>query len=274
MEGLKKSSIVKSQKYSDKFYFLAAAGVAGVVGGLYCLYSLFTEEEEELEEKEIFEIEEIKNEITQNQGKLSKDNAIHILHLINHTAEENIKKNKPDLEIRRREVINDEAEYQKVCMEVFEAKELYYKQSSDKILAEFNTNMEAINQQLMSIDQAEMEKKMLELEKTEFTEGKPNKEKSKEAFLYYGNKFLVEIQNLTAQFKNMPGGMYNPQAQEMAMLSLLVGKMKVEDFLYIKYKLNEAQIRKLLVEYELHEDRDVKNLQAKMAAFEQMMGGM
>lgn len=275
MEGLAKSNLHKSnQKYSDKFYFFAAAGVAGVLGGLYCLYSLFTDDEEEIEEKELIEIEEVKQEITQNNGKLSQDNAIHILYLINHTAEENIKRMKPDLEIRRREAINDDAEYQKVCMEVFECKEMYYKQASDKILGEFNTNMEAINEILMRVDQQVMEKKMLELEKCEFTNGKPNKEKAKEAFMYYGNKFLSEIQTLTSQFKNLPGGMYSPQAQEMAMMSLLVGKMKVEDFLHIKYKLSEAQLRKLLAEYNLQEDRDIMAIQHKMAAFDQMMGGM
>lgn len=265
------SKTTDNSKYDNKFYMLAAAGVAGLLGGFYLLYSLLSDEEE-LDEKEVIEIEELKQNVEKNKGKIDKDAAIHILFLTNKHAEDELKKMKPDIEKRRREAFNNEYEYKQICSEYLEAKENCYMRSSQKILGEFNTTMEELNKIMALVDPQEMEKKFFEIDQPIFDQTKPSKEEAKEAFLFFGNKFMEEMQGLSSQFRALQGNFQNGQAQEMAMFNLLVSKMKVEDLVYLKYKLSENQIRFLLNEYDLLKDYDIQAMHSKIASFEEMMG--
>lgn len=269
-----KTSVSSGPQYDSKFYMLAAAGVAGLLGGMYFIWTLLADEEE-LDEKEIIEIEELKNNVEQNKGQIDKETALHILYLINHHSEEEIKKNKPDIEKRRRDAFNNENEYKTICEEYLEAKEMAYMRSSQRILAEFNTTMEALNQIISTVDPMEMEKKFFEFEKPTFENNIiPSKEKSKEAFIYFGNKFMEEMQGLQAQFRQLQMNyMSNSQeAQQMAMFGLIVSKMKVEDLFFMKYSLSENQIRYLLNHHNLSTDYEIQAIQQRIASFEEMMG--
>ena len=258
-----------ANKSDSLFYILAAAGVAGILGGIYYLYSTFSEEE--LDEKETIEIEEIKQEIVSNNQKLTQDAAIRALYLVNHHSEENLKKMKPDIEKRRREALDNDEEYKKICMEYLEVKESTYMSSSNLILSQFNTNMDEIHKLLQTCDPLYVEKKFFEFETPKFEKEKPSKEKSKEIYIYYANKFLEEMMEFGNQMKSMGMNNYNPQMQQMAMFNMVSSKMKVEDMTFIKYHITEQQIRFLLNEYDLLNDRDVIQLQQKLASFEEMM---
>lgn len=267
--SMNNSKKINNNNSDSLFYILTAAGVAGILGGLYYLYYSFSEEE--LDEKETIEIEEIKQDIANNDKKLSQDTAIKALYLVNHRTEEELKKTKPDLEKRRRDAINNEEEYKKICMECLEAKESIYLSSSNLILSQFNITMEEIEKMLQTADPMYVEKKFFEFETPKFDSEKPDKAKSKEIFTFYTNKYLEEMNELSNQMKNM-GMNYNPQMQQMAMFSMISIKMKVEDLTYIKYKITEQQIRYLLNYYNLLEDSDVKQLQNKLTSFEGLMG--
>ncbi len=256
-----------SQKSKSLFYCLAAAGVAGVLGGIYFLYNALVEEE--FNEKEIIEIEEIKEEIDKIGGVLDKDTAIKILYLTNHHAEEDLKRRFPDNDDKRREAINDDYEYKRICIEMLQEKETSYQSSSYKIMSQFNTNMEEVQKILYGIDPQYMEKKFFEFEQPKF-DNKPDKEAAKKAYLYFGNNMIKEMQSF-GQNANM-SYMSSPEAQQEMMIGLLVKKMKVEDFVYLKFKLTETQIRYLLHEYNLLNEPEVMQMHSKLAAFEEMMG--
>ncbi len=258
----------KSRKSETIFYALAAAGVAGVVGGLYYLYSSFFEEN--LTEEELIEIEEIKNDL-EKHGKLDQDLAMRILYMTNHHAEEEIKKTHPLIDKKRREALKDEQEYKRICMEYLEAKEFAYQNSSKRIMTEFNTTFEEVQQMLSNLDPTYMEKKFFEFEQPKFEHEKPNKEIAKEAFLFYGKKLMEEMQGLSSQSRNFQF-LQSPEGQQEMMFNLLVGKMKVEDLLYIKYKLSENHVRYLLQDYNLLSDPEIQAVYARIGQLEQMMG--
>jgi len=266
------SKTTNNDKYDSTFYILAGAGIAGLLGGMYLIYSALGDDDD-LDDKELIEIEELKQDV-ETKGQITTDTAIHILYLTNHHAEEELKRIKPDIDKRRREALNDEVAYKEICSEYLEAKEKAYMASTNKIMAEFNTSMEALQEIVSKVDPQIMEKKYFEFDKPTFEEGKkPDAVVAKEAFLFYGNKFIEEMQGLSAQFRHLQSQMMNQQqAQEMAMFSLLTSKMKVEDLLQTKYNLSETQIRYLLVEYNLMTDRDVQIVNQKIMSFEEMMG--
>ena len=259
----------KTKSSPTVFNALATVGVAGVIGGLYYLFNLFSEED--LSEKEIIEIEEMKETIQKEDGKLTQDLAIKILFLTNHHAEEEMKKQYPHLDKKRREAMNNEEEYKAVCMECLEKKEQLYMHANTRILSEFNTTMEEIQKMLMGIDQNDMEKKFFQFEKPKFIKEKPGKTESKEAFIYYGNKLVEEMQGLANQARSMQY-MQSPEAQQAMMFNFLTSKMKVEDMLYIKYSLSEQQIRFLLIDHDLHSDYQIQQMHSRIAAMEEMMG--
>ena len=116
-----------------------------------------------------------------------------------------------------------------------------------------------------------LKKKMFAYEPPVFEGEKPSKDKVKQSFIYFGNKFMEEMQGLSSQMRALQSN-FNQQAQEMAMFNLLVCKMKVEDLLFIKFSITEPQVRYLLIEYQLHNDYEVREVQAKIASFEEMMG--
>lgn len=266
-------SISKSNSSANSnvlFYTMAAAGVAGILGGVYYLWTTFMDAEE-LDEKEIIEIEELKHKVEVSKGQITRDTAMQILCMTNHHADEEIKKLKPNIDKRRREALNDEDEYRKICGEYLEAKEVAYMSSSQRIMSEFGTNMEELQKLLMGVDPSEMEKKFFEFDVPKFDKEKPSKERCKEAFLFFGNKFLEEMQGLSNQARSMQFSM-SQEAQQAMMFNLLICKMKVEDMLFIKYQITENQVRYLLNEYGMLKDYEIQQMHAKIASFEEMMG--
>lgn len=263
-----KTNNAGSNKSDSMFYLLAAAGVAGVLGGIYYLWNTFAEEE--IDEQEMIEIEDIKEEIKKKDG-MNTDTAIRVLYLTNHHAEEELKRSRPDIDKKRREAINNEEEYKALCMEYMEAKEYCYQRASQRILQEFGTSMEEIQKFVQMVDPATLEKKFFEFEKPDFEGGMPDKDKVKTAFKYFANKFIEEMQGMSAQFKSMSYSP-NPEVQQMLMFNLFINKLKVEDMLFIKYDLTEQKVRYLLNHYNLSTDPEIMQLHSRIGAFEEMLG--
>jgi hypothetical protein len=270
----KKSS--SSNDTDNSLVLMGIAGIAGIMGGAYMLYNTLYGEDE-LDEQELIQIEELKQNVEKHDGKITKEIAIKILYLTNHHAEEDLKKNHPDIESKRRACYENDVEYKQACHVYLEAKEKSYVKASEMVINNFNTTQEDLQKILEKVEPQEIEAEYAIHDKIVFKDGeKPDKNKAKEGFLYYGNKFMEEMQGLTSQLRVMQQNMsFNPQdqqaAQEMAMFSLMTAKMKCEDMLYNKFSLSENQIKFLIKDYDLMYDPDVMAVQEKISTFEKSM---
>ena len=249
------------------FYFLIGAGVAGVVGGFYYLYSLFNEEIELDEEQEI-QVEKVSQEVKDAEGELTVETAIKVMSIANKVCEDSVKKSKPDIEQRRRDAFSNEEEYEKICYEYLECREYAYQNAINVVLGKFNITMESLQKVLTGIPPFELEKKLYQCDKPDYDDSilQDDKYKIKEAFVYFGTKFIQEMKN----FYNMMSTI-NQNQQEYIMLRLMILKLKVDDDLYFKYKVNEIQLRYLLYKNDLYDDLEVKNVHEKISKFDDMI---
>ena len=108
---------------------LTIGGVLIVGGGFYYLYKYFTEispEEEELKKK-LIDINE--KEIFNSSNELKEEGVIKIIIKINHLSDYLYEKQNPNLDERRRNVIDKEEDYIKLFMDTLaEKKKLMTKQ--------------------------------------------------------------------------------------------------------------------------------------------------
>lgn len=256
--------------YSKSFYALAAAGVVGALSGLYYVYSLFSEDEEELTEAQVDQIQELKQEVEHTDGKLTVDICVQIMVFTSKMAEDMVKKAKPDIDERRRAALKNEEEYERICSEFLEAREnaAHYAQST--IIERFgNYSMDDFQSVMSNASPIEIEKKTFQLEKPEFSGAYPDRSKVKEIFMYYGNQVCTQMKDLQMNMNN--NAQMDPSQQNYFIYRLLILKQRLEDEMYIKYSVNENQVKFLLYHYNLHEDSDVKNLIMKMSRFDDVM---
>jgi|JI9StandDraft_1071089.scaffolds.fasta_scaffold221127_1 hypothetical protein len=259
------------EKYNTNFFLLASAGIASLIGGAYLLYSLICEDDVELDEEEIIEINNLQ-ETVQTKGKMTSDVAVKIICLINSHTEEEMRKKHQQLLKTRREAVSNEVEYNELCRKTFEIKEEINNAVSNKILAQFGTTQEELEVVLRNTDPREIQEKMAESTKEPIDpNNRPNKEKTKEAFIFFGNKLFEQMQGMTNKMR-MLQSRQDPMMEQMLMVSLMIEKTKVEDLLYIKYNISENQIKSLLEEHDLLNDYEVMNVYQKIASFENMMG--
>jgi len=252
--------------YSKSFFALAGVSIAGILGGVYYLYTLLKGEPELSEEVET-QIEEIAEKV--QTGELNVENAVKIMAMTNKVAEDIIKKSKSDIDTRRREALNNGNEYEKICYEYLEAKEYAYHTASSAILNKFNISMEDLQRVLSKVSPYELEQRLYESEKPAFENNNRDmdRETTKKAFLYYGNKFLGEMN----EFQKIMQSIEQSQ-QEYIMFRLMILKMKIDDELWFKYEINEQQMRYKLYEHKLHDDTEVKRLHDRITRFDENMG--
>lgn len=259
--------------YSLSFYALATVGVAGVVGGLYYIYSIFNEEEEtsEITQSKIEDLQQdLETNLSENMNNLTLDQAVRIISLMNKMTEEIVKKKKPDLDERRRAAINNEALYQELVGESLEERESAMMNAQEVISKKFNgINMEDIAKIMQSANPETVERLVLLSDKPQFEGTIPSKEKVKEIFTYYGNNMLFRMRD--SQMAMNQGSM-DPNQQQYIFFKILMSKMKVDDELFVKYRLTENQLKYLFYEYKLENDSEVKSLYDKCNRFSEMMG--
>ena len=233
----------KYGNFSKTFYFLLGTGIVGLLGGFYYLWTLFNEDIELNEEQEK-QVEKITQEV--KDGELTVEMAIKIMSIANKVCEDTIKKNKPDLDQRRRDAFNNEEEYDKICYEYLENKEYAYQSATQLVLGKFNITMENLQKALTGIPPFELEKKLYQCDKPDYDDSvlKDDISKIKEAFVYYGNRFIQEMKIFYQTMSHV-----NSNEQEYKMIRLMISKLRVEDDLYSKYKVNEIQLKFLLFQF-------------------------
>ncbi len=91
-----------------------------------------------------------------------------------------------------------------------------------------------------------------------------DKETSKKAFVYYGDRFLTEMTG----FYNEIFQLKQPPNENEVMFTLAVIKTKCDDELYRFYGINEIQMRFLLYEYDVNDDPEVKEMHLKLKKYE------
>lgn len=253
--------------FSKTFYFLLGTGVVGLLGGFYYLWSLFNEDIELNEEQEK-QVEKIIQQVKQGDGELTVEMAIKIMSIANKVCEDTIKKNRPDIDQRRRDAFNNVEEYEKICLEYLENKEYAYQNATQLVLGKFNITMENLQKALMGIPPFELEKKLYQCDKPDYDDSvlKDDKYKIKEAFVYFGNRFIQEMKGFYQIMSTV-----NQNEQEYIMLRLMILKLRVDDDLYFKYKVNEIQLRFLLYKNELYDDPEVKSVHEKISKFDDMI---
>lgn len=264
----------KKSSYSALFWGLTAGAAIGLLGSAYYLYTLFSGDED-LAEEDMQQLQELKDAVEEsNGGAMNVETAIQIMAMSNRISEEIMKKQKPDLDDRRRAAIDNNDEYERLCQEVFEAKEYAYNQAISKVIGQFgNVNMEEIHKLMSQVPPLEMERINHKYDKQTFDNVPvPEKKLTKEAFAYYGKKFEEEMKEFQKMMSQQTA--YNPNQDQYFFFRLLMIKMKVDDLLYLKYKYTEPQIKYMLFEYNLFEDPEVKRINEKLMRFDNMFGGM
>lgn len=255
--------------YSAKFYLMLGAGLVGLAGGLYYLYNLFAEEE--ISEIELIKIDEIAKKVEESKGVITQEVALQLLAKINKLSEDIIKKQNSDLEMRRREAINNDEEYQSVCMEYLRAKEEAYMTAMNMILQKFNITYEELSEKTSNLSMADLEKQILLMEKPDFPNGIPTKEVVKEAYLFFGSKFSTNMETIRKETMN-PMLNYDKGLQEAMMINFIVMKLKIDDELFLRFNYNELQIRSLLYEYNLFNDPDIQQIHKKIVECDAKFG--
>ena len=247
-------------------YIFIGGATVSIIGGIYYLYSLFSKQEE-LTEEQLIEIEEIRQRIEENNGEICTDLAIRILAQINKRVEEIIRTSKPDIDNKRREALGKESVYNSTCAEYFTIKENSYNKATNEILSYFNMQISDLKEIMEQITPNEVEKKMFHYNKPTFYDSHiPDKSKVKEAFIFFGNLFVDEMLAFNSQISKL-----KEISHDLTLFKMLVVKMKVDDILYEKFKLTENQIRYLIFEYSLLEDKEVKVINERISKYEEML---
>lgn len=247
------------------YLFLGSAAIS-IAGGIYYLYSIWNRDNDLNEEQQI-EIEEIKLKIQEKNGDICTDIAIKILAQINKRVEEIMKKTKIDIDQKRRDAIDNESLYNKLCAEYFALKEESYNKATNQILGYFNMQMSDLKEIMEQITPSEVEKKIFLYHKPTFVNiPVPNKNKTKEAFIFFGNKFVDEMSSFNLEMSKL-----NEISNDLTIFKMLMLKMKIDDSLYNKFGLTENQVRYLIFEYSLLEDKEIKVINDKICKYEEML---
>jgi hypothetical protein len=263
----------KKGGYNGVFWGLAVSGAALLVGSAYYIYNLINQEEE-FNEEDMEQITKLKEEMSHNlqinNGVLTVDTACQIMVMTNKISEDLIKKAKPDLDDRRRAAINDPNEYEKICQENMEAKEWAYNEAMNKVFQEFGgITIEDITKVMQTVHPMEIEKLNHKYESFKFDE-KPDVKLVKEAYVFYGKKFVSEMNEFQRIIANFYSQNPDPQAEQYLFFRMLTMKMKVDDQVFLRYKYTEPQIKFLLFEYNLMDDIEIKRVNEQLMKFDQM----
>jgi hypothetical protein len=259
------SNIFQNKKV---LYGIGAIIASGLIGSAYYLFNIF-KNNLELSEEHKMQIEEIKEEIEEMKGELAIESAIQIISIITKLSDEIFFKNKSDIHERRRASINKNDEYIKFCKETFKLKEKALKEANRAVLYQFgNISYDKIQKILRKISPYDLESITYKFNHPTF-EGNvpPDKNTVKQAFKFYADRFIEEIEIFhskegtnSVDLNSSQNINYSNLRENQLIFQLLVIKIKIDDELYIKFKYTEDQIRYLLYEYQLFEDPDVRKL--------------
>jgi hypothetical protein len=248
-----------------KSYFFKGLASVAIIGGLYWLFRYTKDDSEDNDsdsDNEQKKKENKEGDDTQNTSQaIDKDLAIRIMAEINKKAEDIIKKVKPDIDHRRREAINDKDEYEKICSELFEAKESALQTANKMILGKYEVDNEELNNELSKLHSYEIENGSYGYDTPHFDGPYPDKKKVKEIYIEYGEQLSKQMNNFQ---KDMNNFIYDETMQDYLIYRILVLKLKTEDKIYLKYRIAENQLKYLIFHYELLNDSDVSLVNEKI----------
>lgn len=264
MENTSKSS---NSSTSSFYTFLIGAAFTGLVGSLWYLYHLYNKPDQLSSEVQA-EIDEMKQRIEEGQDELTPEVAIKILALINKQVEESLRSKTPEIESKRRKAIDNEALYNRICQEYFNSKEEAYNRATHAVLDSFSLHIDDLKEIMANISPFEVEKKIYHFHRPQFESTIPNKSKTKEAFIFFGNKFIHDMSKFNTQIVKTREDISD---LDSTIKKMLVLKMRVDDSLYLKFNMTENQLRYLVQEYSLMDDPEVKSVNEQICKYDEVL---
>ena len=259
-----------STKQKIVYYTLGVGGLIIVGGGLYYLYKYLTEnsEEEQKLKKKLIDINE--NEIFDSNNQLKDEGVIKIIIKINHLSDYLFEKQNPDLDERRRNVIDKEEEYIKLFADTLAEKKKSYDEAAEMVLNSLTIkiNFDLIQQKLNLISPENMEKFTLEFDELDEKEKNLNEETAKNAFIYYANQMNEQGNKLKEKIEALGESI----DQNQQLMEFLIIKMKIDDLMYIKYQTSMQSVKLFLYKNNLLNDESIKEAKEILEKIEAVNG--
>jgi hypothetical protein len=259
-----------STKQKIVYYTLGVGGLIVVGGGLYYLYKYLTEisEEEQELKKKLIDINE--NEIFDSNNQLKDEGVIKIIIKINHLSDYLFEKQNPDLDERRRNVIDKEEEYIKLFADTLAEKKKSYDEAAEMVLNSLTIkiNFDLIQQKLNLISPENMEKFTLEFDELDEKEKNLNEETAKNAFIYYANQMNEQGNKLKEKIEALGESI----DQNQQLMEFLIIKMKIDDLIYIKYQTSMQSVKLFLYKNNLLNDESIKEAKEILEKIEAVNG--
>ena len=259
-----------STKQKIVYYTLGVGGLIVVGGGLYYLYKYLTEisEEEQELKKKLIDINE--NEIFDSNNQLKDEGVIKIIIKINHLSDYLFEKQNPDLDERRRNVIDKEEEYIKLFADTLAEKKKSYDEAAEMVLNSLTIkiNFDLIQQKLNLISPENMEKFTLEFDELDEKEKNLNEETAKNAFIYYANQMNEQGNKLKEKIEALGESI----DQNQQLMEFLIIKMKIDDLMYIKYQTSMQSVKLFLYKNNLLNDDSLKEAKEILEQIEAVNG--
>ena len=260
----------KKQKLSWKFYALLGTATFGVVGGLYYLYNLLSNPAIEISDEQKEKIENL-TKIYQNVNdaglKDSKEKkeieiTLKILKQINELCDELFKKEYPDWEFKRRQILKDNniSEYNSFCEYIVSEKMWIESIAAEIILQKLNISQLELQFLMEKIPQHkyfELQKQMLE--KTSYNKPNPEKFNSNTLILAF-KKFISKKNEIDNQFKNIiPMINENDEEGKMELYAKMeINKHLIDDYLMIEFDIDAQNLLDLIHIKGLNTNKDIE----------------
>jgi len=249
--------------YSNRFYCILIGGITTLLGSGYYIYSLYNSNKE-TKDKSAGD----SNDISKNHnGVLNEERALKLMALLHKKTEKYLKEYNPKLEEERRNNINNSQEYEKICNEYLDLKNKKFKEFTKEIEDKYGHSYEEISKVLEPISPIEMEEKLIFLSVPEFIDRSLwTRDKIFKAFEFYGNKCLEKMNSVSQMIKENSS---DPEQKNYLVYQLMIHKYKVDDELFLKFQLNENQLKYLLFEYNLHKDPSIQTILKNISELEE-----
>lgn len=258
-------------KNSSTFYIIGS--IFAAVSGYYLYNNYF--KGRQFNEEQLTELEGIKQLISENKDVLNSEIVLKIYSITNKRYDYLFNLDYEYLNKNRRSVIDNPIEYKKSCKDYLIKKEELLGFCSNEIVNYLDVDHEFYINSIKELTHKEIESKYLSNHIPTFNGDIPDKNKTKEAFLYFSNLFVDEISKIKSKKNTIYTNSiksYNDLNDEIKrnheVEEILITKIKIDDLLYIKHGLTESQVRYLVHDYNLIEDKEVNQANESLITFE------
>ena len=166
--------------------------------------------------------------------------------------------------------IKNDSIHKKSCREYLLKKEELLGFCSNEIVNYLDVDHEFYINSIKELTHKEIESKYLSNHVPTFSGDIPDKNKTKEAFLYFANLFVDEISKIKSKKNTFythsiksNSDLNDEIKRNLEVEEILITKIKIDDLLFIKHGLTESQVRYLVIE-----DKDVSQANESLITFE------